>query len=344
MPVSFKRTLRTLLKRGALVAAANWQVAIIQSVTDGLFKLAVAAPLVGGVVLVTIVIGTNLQGLDTLDWRVLTASLVSSLLAHRIVLVAFVLALGVAIVGGSLFVFLIKGGTVAVLVRGDRQVPEPLSSHLEVFTAGAAFSTEFFIDSARAFFPRYARLGFALMGVYLASAALYIAAAVASQATGESWWVTSLIVVVFLAWITLVNLLYLLVQIVMAADDCGVGLAVKRVLAFIRHERTLVFGVFAVVLAMVVVATGASLIAFTALSLISVVIPLAWLAAVPLQLLALVVRALVFEYIGLASIGAYLALYRNFSERVGVGVRQAERAGIMTPVAPTGTAGGIVAE
>ena len=65
-------------------------------------------------------------------------------------------------------------------------------------------------------------------------------------------------------------------------------------------------------------ATGASLLAFTALGLIFLV-PLAWLAAVPLQLVALVLRAIVFQYIGLSSIGAYLTLYRRFSERTAEG-------------------------
>ena len=324
-PVSLRRTLRTLLTRGALVAIANWQVSLIQSVADGLFKLTVAAPLVGGVLLVTIVIGADTDGLDTLDWRVLTANIISSLLAHRIILIAFLVALAVVVVGGSLFVFLIKGGTVAVLVRGDRQAAES-PSQAEVVTAAAAFSADRFMEASRALFPRYARLGFALIGVYLVSGGTYLAVAIASRA--EGWWVTTLVIVVFFVWITIVNLVYLLIQIVIAADDCGVRPAVRRVIAFLRHERRLVVGVFGVVLGMVALATGASLLAFTALGLIFL-IPLAWLAAVPLQLLALVVRALVFQFIGLASIGTYLALYRRFSARIGVDSRPVQ---IGTPV------------
>ena len=298
------------------MAIANWQVSLIQSVADGLFKLTVAAPLVGGVLLVTIVIGADTEGLDTLDWRVLTANIISSLLAHRVILITFLLAMAVVIVGSSLFIFLIKGGTVAVLVRGDRQAVDS-SNQADVVTTAAAFSTERFMEASRALFPRYARLGFALIGVYLVSAGTYLAAAIASRAAGEGWWVTTLLTVIFFVWITIVNLVYLLIQIVIAADDCGVRPAVRRVVAFLRHERRLVVGIFGVVLGMVALASGASLLAFTALGLIFL-IPLAWLAAVPLQLLALVVRALVFQFIGLASVGAYLALYRRFSARMGV--------------------------
>ena len=36
--------LKPVLKRGALVAAANWQVTLIQATADSLFKLLIATP------------------------------------------------------------------------------------------------------------------------------------------------------------------------------------------------------------------------------------------------------------------------------------------------------------
>jgi hypothetical protein len=313
--VLFIRPLGAVLKRGALVAAANWPVALIQAAADGLFKLVVAAPLVGGVLLVTIVIGADTHPLDTFDWRVLLAELVNSLLAHRLVLAAFLLALAVAIVGASVFVFVIKAGTVGVLVHGDRLLAGVNDTSPDVVTAASAFSIERFVGSARALYPRYVRLGFLLMAVYIASAALYLAVAWASQASGGPWWITTLVIVVFFAWIMIVNLLYLLIQVIIAADDCGVTPAVRRLMSFLRSERQLIGGVFGIVMGMIALATGASLLAFTALGLV-LLVPIAWLAAIPLQLVALVLRALVFEYIGLSSVGAYLALYRTFSERI----------------------------
>jgi hypothetical protein len=77
-----------------------------------------------------------------------------------------------------------------------------------------------------------------------------------------------------------------------------------------RRERRTVGGVFLVVLALVIFATGASLLATTALGLIGWV-PLFGLVFIPLSLLAWMLRALVFQYIGLSSIGAYLKLYRE---------------------------------
>ena len=78
-----------------------------------------------------------------------------------------------------------------------------------------------------------------------------------------------------------------------------------------------VAAVFAVVLGIVVFATGASLMATAALGLISFV-PLLGLTVLPLQLGAWLFRGLVFQYVGLSSIGAYLKLYRGPPPRLRV--------------------------
>ena len=197
----------------------------------------------------------------------------------------------------------------------DRRVPlevEPL--HLSSMARASAFSIELFVDSCRTLFPRYARLGFALMAVYLASGFAFVLVLLWGTRLGERWGYTSLVTLLFVFWTTFVNLLYLLVQIVIASDDCGIATAARRVLAFLRHERRLIGGVFGVMLVMVVLATGASILAFTALGLIFL-IPFIWLAAVPLQLVAFLLRALVFQYIDLTSVGTYLKLYREYSDR-----------------------------
>jgi hypothetical protein len=313
--------MKSALKRGALVAAANWPVALAQATADALFKVLMAAPLVGGVLLATLVINADIDALATTDWRLLTAALISSLLQHEGVLAAFLSSLALVVVGGSLFVFLVKGGTIGVLVRGERLAgaveEEPL--HFSGLAAASGFNLERFVDSCRTLFPRYARLGFVLLVVYLLSGGLFVAILLWGSRTNESWTSTSITTLVFVAWMTFVNLLYLLVQVVIAADDCGISTATRRVVAFIRHERRELAGVFGVILGMVVLATGASLIAFTALGLIFLV-PFVWLAAIPLQLIAFLLRALVFQYIDLTSITAYAALYRQFTMRPDAGI------------------------
>jgi hypothetical protein len=59
-----------------------------------------------------------------------------------------------------------------------------------------------------------------------------------------------------------------------------------------------------------VLATAASILATTALGLIAFV-PFIGLAALPLQLIAWLVRGAVFQYIGLTALVAYLRVYRS---------------------------------
>ncbi len=305
--------IKPVLKRGALVALANWPVTLIQATADSLFKLLIATPVLGGLFLVGLVIGTAPEDLLDLEWREMAETIITSLLSHPVVLTAFLLSLAVVVVGGSLFVFLIKAGAVAVLVRGEREAGpiEHPPLHFDVISRASRFSAELFIDSARALFPRYMRLGFMLMAIYVVSGGLYMVTAYESGFRGDLGGLLTFIMTVgFVCWITIINLIYLLMQIVIAAEDCGVAKAWRHMGAFLRQQRRGVSLVFGVVLALVVAATGVSFLATAALGLIAFV-PFIGLAVLPLQLLAWVFRGVVFQFLGLTSIGAYLRLYRE---------------------------------
>jgi hypothetical protein len=151
-----------------------------------------------------------------------------------------------------------------------------------------------------------------LMAIYLASGVVYLVGAYESGVRGDLGGLLTFIMTVgFVCWITIVNLFYLLMQIVIAAEDCSVARAWGHMGAFLRQQRRGVSLVFAVVLALVVAATGVSLLATAALGLIAFV-PFVGLAVLPLQLLAWVFRGVVFQFLGLTSIGAYLRLYREY--------------------------------
>jgi hypothetical protein len=307
-------TLKFALKRGALIAAANWPVIVVQEIADSLFKVLLAMPLIGGVFLVALVLGAEPVALMSLGWRDLVATIVASLMSRPVVLTAFLAALTVVIVGGSLFVFLVKAGTVSVLVAGDRAAGpiERPPLHFSTVMTASAFSMENFEAGARSLFPRYARLGIALITIYFVTGGAYVAAVLASRSAGDSWGMTALLTAGFVTWITILNFAYLLVQIVIAAEDCSVTTAARRVGQFVRRARGPVAAVFGIVLGIVVFATGASLMATAALGLISFV-PLLGLTVLPLQLAAWLFRGLVFQYLALSSIGAYLKLYRSAS-------------------------------
>ena len=78
-------------------------------------------------------------------------------------------------------------------------------------------------------------LGLALMTVYLVSGSTYFAFARARRRNG--WGVAALLTAAFVAWITVVNLFYLLTQIVVAADDCSVGDRRVASCAFLAARR-----------------------------------------------------------------------------------------------------------
>ena len=308
---------KLLLKRGALVAIANWQVTLVQATADSLFKLLMATPLAGGVFLVALAAGTEPYELVGRDWRDLITTIVGSLVAHPLVLTAFLLALAVVGLGGSLFVFLVKAGCVATLVRGERRAEavEQPPLHLEALRRASAFSPEAYASAAQRLFPRYARLGLLLIAIYVASAVAYLTTVFVLGLLNDRWGLAALASLGLTVWISLVNWGYLLTQIVIAADDCSVAAAFGRVARFLRHHRRPAAGVFLIMLALAAAATVVSWLATTGLWLIGFV-PFIGLALIPLQILAWLMRSVVFQYLGLSSIGAYASLYRTLPTHV----------------------------
>jgi len=305
--------LKLSLKRGALVTAANWQVVLVQFVADTLFKTLVAVPIVGGLVLVALVVGGNPIELLRLDDLAHTVStMIGVLLAQPVALAAFASALGIILAGGSILMFAVKAGSVTVLLAGDRaagaiEVP-PLQ--LSALREANQASLELFTNGVRSLFPRYLRLGIGLTVVYAIIAGTYFVFLFGpsiSQALDNPLAVT-LASLLLLIVLTLVNFLYLLLQIVMAAEDCGVLEALPLVAKLLRRRTKHLTQVLAAILALMLMATGASILATTALGLIAFV-PFVGLAALPLQVFAWLVRGVVFQFVGLTGVSTYLRMH-----------------------------------
>jgi len=305
--------LKFTLKRGVLLAAANWQVTLVQAAADSLFKLLLAVPAIGGLSFVGLVVGAEPSGLLALEWREMVTTIVAALLSQPFVLLTFLVALAIVLVGGSLLLFLVKGGTVAVLAEGDRRAGEGVEQaplHLSTLIRASGFSAEGFLASCERYFPRFARLGAGLMGLYFVSAVVLLVMVTAGRLTGRLLGDAAVLTVIFVAWITVVNLVYLLTQIIIVADDCGVATALRRTARFLREDFRRVATVFGAMMGLELLAMGVSVLAIGALGLIAFV-PFFGLAALPVQLLAWLFRSVVFEFLGLTTIGAYLTLYRR---------------------------------
>jgi len=93
--------LKAALKRGALVAAANWPLVVVQFVAESSLKLMLAVPIVGGAFLVALLLDTSLSDLLRGDAREIVTSIVTALLQRPAALAAFVVAGLLVLVGGS---------------------------------------------------------------------------------------------------------------------------------------------------------------------------------------------------------------------------------------------------
>jgi hypothetical protein len=295
-------TLKLLLKRGALVAAANWPVVLIQFVAGTTFQVLLAMPVVGAAVLVAWLLGGNLAELLQGNLRDAFTAITGALTAQPLALAAFVTAFAVVLLGGSMLMLFIKGGTVDVLLAAHDAAGavERAPVTAESLHRAARFSLPRFTTGCARLFRRYLALGLVLMLVYGASGGTYLALivygyrAASSQYLVLRWtFIGATSGGVLVAWIVVVNLVYLLMQLAMAVDEIGLREAWWRVTGFIGAELRALTRVFAVVIAMVVAATLASALVWSGVGLIAFV-PLVGLAVFPLQLVALRARSLMY--------------------------------------------------
>ena len=327
--------LKSALKRGALLAAANWPLVLVQFIAESSLKLLLAVPVVGGAFLVALLIDTSLTDLLQGDVREMVMSIVSALMASPAALIAFVLAFLLVLVGGSVITFIIKGGTVSVLAEAER-VAGPIERpplRFESVRRASVWGIDPFLDGCSRMWKRYIRIGIGLLLAYAVSAALYLSFVLGGYAlAGNSgillgWTVAAAFASsALIVWITLMNFFYLMVQMVVAVEDVSVRTGVRLAIAFVWGHLREVAGVFGVVLVMVVIATAASILATAGLGLIAFV-PLVGLAVLPLQLAAWLLRGIVFEYLALAALGAYLSHYRWYHQGADIPARLREVAG-----------------
>ena len=312
--------LKATLKRGALVAAANWPLVAVQFVAESTLKVLLAVPVVGGIFLVVLLLGANADELLAGDLREIVAQVFAAMRQNIPALVAFSIAFTIVLLGGSALTFVIKGGTVSILAAAEAQMgplERPPVSVRAVRRANIV-AIEPFLAGCQRLWRRYLRLGAMLLGVYGATAIVYLGFVVGGYRLVENagvllgWTIaTALASSVLIVWITLVNFFYLLTQMVMAIDDIGVRNGMRRAVHFVRTTFREIAGIFGVVLLLAAIATVASIVATAGFGLINL-IPILGLAVLPLQIAAWLVRGFIFQYLALAALGAYLTHYRHY--------------------------------
>jgi hypothetical protein len=319
--------LRTALKRGSLVVAANWQAVIVQFASETLLKVTIAVPVLAGVFLVAVELGADAADLLQGDLISSARLVYASFDATPLALVSFLVAVGLVTVGAAVLTFITKGGIVRVLAQAEAQAGaiEHPPLRLAGVRRAAAWSIDGFLAGCTRMSRRYIRLGLFLLGVYAVTAAaylgfLYTGMRVMSDGGVIAGWPFIALAAssALIVWVTLINLVYVLIQMIMAADDIGVRAAARRLGRFAYDDARQVAGIFGVVLALIVLAGAASLLATAGLGLIAF-IPLAGVAVLPLQLAAWLLRGLMFQYLGLTAFTAYLAQYQRYGEKAASG-------------------------
>lgn len=310
--------LKTALKRGALVAAANWPLVAVQFIAEATLKLLLAVPVIGGIFLVVLLLGGEAEEVVAGSPRDILAAVFAGLRSNPVAFVAFAVAFLLVLLGGSALTFVVKGGTVSLLAQaeaGAGTIDRP-PLRLDVLRRANRVHIDAFLDACQHLWRRYVRLGGCLLIAYMLTAGVYLAFIIGGYALAENtpvllgWTVlAALASSALVVWITLINLVYLLTQMIVAVEDVSVRKAAGGVVRFLRTSLREVAGIFGVVLLLVVLATIASVLATAGLGLIAFV-PLAGLAVVPLQVAAWLIRGFVFQYLALTALGGYLAHYR----------------------------------
>jgi hypothetical protein len=311
--------LKASLKRGACLAAANWPLIAVQFIAEGTLQLLLGVPVVGGIMLVVLVLGADADEVMAGDVRDIITAVVGALLANPGALAAFAAAFLVVLLGGSILTFIVKAGTVAILAEAESHAGPIERPPLRLAALRRANFTniEPFLAGCRMFGRRYVKLGICLLVAYTITGIAYLGFLVGGYSmagrTGVLGWTVAAALAssTLVVWITLVNFFYLLTQLAIAMEDLGVRAAIGRVADFIRASVREVAGIFGVVLLLVGIATVASILATAGLGLIAFV-PFVGLAIVPLQVAAWLLRGVVFEFLALAALGAYLTQYRYY--------------------------------
>ena len=315
--------LRAALRRGALVTAANWPVVFVEFAIESVFMIALAVPVVGGALMAASLVGADVNEVLGEGVRSTADVVFAFLTSTPGALASFLVALGVVALGGEVLMFIVKSCTFMVLVQGERQMPdvEDAPLDLDVIRQSHAFTLERLLVAGERFWRRAAALALSLGGGYVVVGASYVAVValgMSSSYVGGAIGAWPLLLLVAtsagVVGVTIINLAYDLVRVIVITDDCSVADAIARLRRFVIDDARQVIGIFAVMSTVGMLAAAVAILATAGTTLVGS-LPFLGLLLVPLQAATWLVRGLLFQYLSLASLSAYQAQYRRFGDR-----------------------------
>lgn len=210
------------------------------------YKAALGVPVVGGALMVAVLVVTTCHRCCRRGCAPCWARLLTSLFQAPVALAAFVLALSVVAAGGSVLLFLVRAGTLAVTVQGERQASDELhagSLRFDLLRRAHACQLER-LGGVQHFGPslRDARRVVA-RGLYRVRRTLR--AQHGGRVPGHAHRAGTRPFPSRCLWrradwsiaITLINLLYLILQIIVVSADCTLGAAATRLCCFSVARR-----------------------------------------------------------------------------------------------------------
>lgn len=314
--------LRAALKQGALVTIANWPAVLVEFGLWALYELALGVPVLGGAFMVAVLLGFDVTGLLGQGVRETADLIIGSLTAAPVALAAFLVALGIVAAGGLILIFVVKAGTLAVLVASEHAAPDlhRLPVHVALVRRASRWSLAAVYGGVQRYGRRAASLAAWLCLAYLAIGGVTIGAITAGfQLAANSAWASAWPLLVMLATsagvlgVSLANLLFDLARVIVVTDDCSAADALRRVRRFVVADARQVIGIFSVTSAALAVAAVVWLVATANVAFIGFV-PVVGLLVAPLQAAVWIVRGVLFQAVGLSTLSAYQTQYRRFRE------------------------------
>jgi len=314
-------TLRAALSRGAVVTLANWPIVVVDFVVESAYKFTLAVPIIGGAFMVAVLLGVDIRTL--LGDGLLSAvdQMLGPLLNAPAAMIGFIAAISVVGLAGAVLMFMVKAGTLAILVAGETSAGDishrPLS--LDAFRRSRTYSLRSLWTATEQYQRRAAALAVGLGLIYILLGGVYLTIVVdgfrwAAESRFAAAWPLLVLVATSGAAVGMAatNLFFDLARVVIITDDCGVRIALLRVRAFLLADARQVLGVFGAMGLVVLAATALTFAATAGLALIAWV-PLVGILFVPLQLAFWIARGLAFQYMSLATLSAYQTQYRRYS-------------------------------
>ena len=314
--------LKAALKRGFLITLANWPVVVIEFTIGALFRAALAVPVLAGAVMVAAMIGGDVRALVAEGLRAAADVILATLATSPLALAAFLAAVAIVAFGGVIILYVVKTGTLSVLVAADRQTGdvdrEPIGT--ETIERAQAYHLAPLLANTGKFSRRAVKLACAFSVAYGLVAVAYLFAirygiVLTERSPWTAWWPLLVVIATTTSAlaVTALNLAYDLLRVIIVTDDCGVRDAIRRLRRFVIEDARQVVGIFGVMWCILTLMTAFSLVAAAGVALVAWM-PVIGLIVVPLQGAAWLLRGLLGQGLELAAVAAYQTQYRRFAE------------------------------